>query len=182
MINERITTVENIYIMNNVLPRVWKKRDIEFNGNYATLYHWKKQKDAHTYAYVYDRVIMANERVNDDDTQIHINMMLDLRGNWEEIPHEIRYSNTDIQEFSKLMFYTPKKYLYVVAQTKIFAFDLNKIELIKDKENGGYVFNTSDAKQINIKNLREKFIKDNEHLLDAPNYELTRYVSQLINK
>lgn len=168
--------------MHNILPRIWKKRDIKFNGNYATLSHWKKQKDAHTYAYVYDRVIMANERVNDDDTQIHINMMLDLRGDWEEIPHEIRYSENDIQEFSKLMFYVPKKYLYVVAQTKIFVFDLNNIELIKDKENGGYVFNTSDAKQINIKNLREKFIEDNEHLFDSSNYEINKYIVASLSK
>lgn len=169
--------LENLYILKNVLPKVFNKREIKYSNNSARLYKWVKKHNMCISEFVYDKAFISSERFENGETEFKLYTQTDNKGNWEYTKCLDENGNT----FNTYTFVSPIIYFYVVCGDNLYVYKLTKLNKINDSN--GFNLTTDEAyRVINIKKIRKEFKEKFNYINELPKHLCNREIINLMDK
>lgn len=166
--NPNLIELENAYILKNILPKAFNKREIKYIVSSAKLYKWVNN------CLVYDIADISSARFDNGETEFQVYVDGENPGVWERT--KCIDENGDTREVTKYI--TPTLYFYVVCGDKLYAYNMSKF----NKRRGGPVNLSIDEayRVFNIKNIRKEFNEKYNYINDLPKHLGNRKICELI--
>lgn len=155
--NPNLIQLENAYILKNILPKAFNKREIKFTVSSAKLYKWVKN------CFVYDKAIISSDRFDNGETEFQVYVQTENLGVWEKT----KYIDENATFKLKDTYISPTLYFYVVCGDKLYAYNISKLN--KRNYGRGFKLTTDEAYRVfNIKNIRKEFNEKYNYINDLP--------------
>lgn len=167
--NPNLIELENAYILKNILPKAFNKREIKYNVSSAKLYKWIKNR------FVYDKAIISSDRFDNGETEFQVYVQTENLGVWEYTKYIDK--NGDTRRGN--IFISPTLYFYVVCGDKLYAYNMSKLN--KRNYGRGFKLSIDEAYRVfNIKNIRKEFNEKYNYINDLPIHLGNRKICELI--